>query len=106
MTEIRIRFSRPRRQGTTEPAQPPTGTDVVVERDDGLFQIGLDDDAARPFPSRTFAVAAVAAQTRRGKTRCRRHNRQFRRAARRGSGKRPTQHQQTAPTHRRAPRVQ
>jgi hypothetical protein len=45
MTEIRIRFSRPRRQGTTEPAQPPTGIDIVVERDDRLFQIGLDNDA-------------------------------------------------------------
>ena len=66
MTEIRIRFSRPRRQGTTEPAQPPTGTDGVVESDDGLFQIGLEDDAAEPFPSRTFA--AVASQTRRGQT--------------------------------------
>ena len=44
----RIRFSRP--QGTTEPAQPPTDT-VVVERDDGLFQIGLDDDAALSPPS-------------------------------------------------------
>jgi hypothetical protein len=45
-------------------AQPPPGTDLVVERDDGLFQIGLEDDPAGPFPGRTFA--AVAAQTRRG----------------------------------------
>ena len=43
MTEIR--FSRPRRPGTTAPAQPPIGIDIVVERDDGLFQIGLDNDA-------------------------------------------------------------
>ena len=45
----------------TEPAQPPTGNDVVVERDDGLFQIGLDNDAAGWFPCRTFA--AVDPQT-------------------------------------------
>ena len=67
----RIRFSRPRRQGTTEPAQPPTGTDVVVERDDGLFQIGLDDDAALSPPSPRRRGG--------GKTRC-----QW--AARQGSG--------------------
>ena len=32
----------------------------IVERDDGLFQIGLDDDAAGPFESRKFAEAVAA----------------------------------------------
>jgi hypothetical protein len=28
----------------------------VVERDEGLFCIGLGDDAAGPFPTRAFAL--------------------------------------------------
>jgi hypothetical protein len=55
---IRVRVAR-RRKPAKPAAWLPIGTDVV-ERDDGLFQIGLDDDAAGPFPGRTF----VAAQTR------------------------------------------
>jgi hypothetical protein len=41
----------------------PTGDRyTVVERNDGMFQIGLaDDDALGPFESRMFA-SAVAAQ--------------------------------------------
>jgi hypothetical protein len=35
---------------------------LVFERDDGLFQIGLGDDAPGPFESRRFAQA-VAART-------------------------------------------
>jgi hypothetical protein len=97
MTEIG--FWRPLRQDTAEPVQPST---VVVERDDGLFQIGLEDHAAGLFPSRTFA--AIAAHTRGGGKRpCRRHNGPL---AGDRSGKRPRQHQHTVPTHRRAPRAQ
>jgi hypothetical protein len=32
---------------------------IVVERDDGLFQIGLCDDAHGPFPDRAFAQAVA-----------------------------------------------
>jgi hypothetical protein len=32
----------------------------VVERDDGLYQIGLHDDAAGPFESRKFAETVAA----------------------------------------------
>jgi hypothetical protein len=58
---IRVRVAR-RRKPAKPAAWLPIGTDVV-ERDDGMFQVGIDDDAAGPFPSSTFA-AAVAAQTR------------------------------------------
>ena len=34
---------------------------TVIERDDGMFQIGFADDAPGPFSTRQFA-AAVAAQ--------------------------------------------
>jgi len=52
-----------RNSETSEQAAALPADSIVVETDDGLFQIGLDDDAAGPFPSSTFA-AAVAAQTR------------------------------------------
>jgi hypothetical protein len=32
---------------------------LIVERDDGLYQIGLDDDALGPFPTRSFAEAVA-----------------------------------------------
>jgi hypothetical protein len=51
MTEIR-----------TGPARHDRARNGTEERDEGLFQIGLEGDAAGPFPSRTFA--AVAVQTR------------------------------------------
>ena len=35
---------------------------LVVQRDDGMFAVGWDDDAAGPFESRSFAEA-VAART-------------------------------------------
>ena len=41
------------------PQSPPIVVDLV-ERDDGLFQIGIGDDAAGPFPSRSFAQAVAA----------------------------------------------
>ena len=47
-----------------EPADPiPTPEcprAIVVERDDGLLQIGLCNDADGPFPSRAFAHAVAA----------------------------------------------
>jgi hypothetical protein len=46
---IRVRVAR-RRKPVKPAAWLPIGTDVV-ERDDGLFQIGLCDDAADPAPS-------------------------------------------------------
>jgi hypothetical protein len=33
---------------------------LVVQRDDGFFQIGLHDDAAGPFESRRFAEMVAA----------------------------------------------
>jgi hypothetical protein len=33
---------------------------IVAERDDGLFQIGFEDDAIGPFESRRFAEAVAA----------------------------------------------
>src|SRR5262249_43396577 len=33
---------------------------VVVERDDGMWSIGWQDDAAGPFPTRAFAAAVAA----------------------------------------------
>jgi hypothetical protein len=32
---------------------------IVVERDDGRYQIGLDDDAPGPFESRRFAESVA-----------------------------------------------
>ena len=32
----------------------------IFERDDGLFEIGLGENAAGPFPSRSFALAVAA----------------------------------------------
>lgn len=40
------------------PQSPPVAADVV-ERDDGAFQIGWHDDAAGPFPNRSFAQAVA-----------------------------------------------
>jgi hypothetical protein len=34
----------------------------IVERDDGRYQIGLDDEAPGPFASRAFAMAVAADQ--------------------------------------------
>ena len=54
----RIRLPVPRK-----PADPIPTTEcpraIVVERDDGLFQIGLSDDAHGPFPDRAFAQAVA-----------------------------------------------
>jgi hypothetical protein len=33
---------------------------LIVQRDDGAFQVGLDFDAAGPFPTRSFAVAVAS----------------------------------------------
>jgi hypothetical protein len=38
------------------PSSPP----VIVQRDDGLFALGIADDAAGPFESRQFALAVAA----------------------------------------------
>jgi hypothetical protein len=32
---------------------------IIVERDDGLFEIGLASDAPGPFPTRRFAEAVA-----------------------------------------------
>jgi hypothetical protein len=34
---------------------------IIVERDDGQYQIGLNDDAAGPFESRRFAESFALA---------------------------------------------
>ena len=49
---------------TDEPSPAaPTATDqIIVERDDGMYQLGWHDDAAGPFASRACAEA-VAAKT-------------------------------------------
>ena len=65
MTEIRIASASRARAGKARHSRPSRRPAPTLSRDDGLFQIGLDDDAAGPFPSRPFA-AAVAARTRRG----------------------------------------
>ena len=49
-----IRNSEASEQAAALPADS-----VVVERDDGLFQIGLCDDAHGPFPDRAFAQAVA-----------------------------------------------
>jgi hypothetical protein len=36
---------------------------LIVERDDGRYQIGLDDDAPGPFESRGFAESVALAGT-------------------------------------------
>jgi hypothetical protein len=36
--------------------------DLVVQRDDGHFQLGIADDAPGPFSSRAFAAAVAAKQ--------------------------------------------
>jgi hypothetical protein len=33
---------------------------IIVERDDGLYQIGFDDSAPGPFESRQFAESVAA----------------------------------------------
>jgi hypothetical protein len=33
---------------------------LIVERDDGRYQLGLDDDAPGPFESRRFAESVAA----------------------------------------------
>ena len=37
---------------------------IIVERDDGLFQIDIGDDAPGPFASRSFALAVAALEGR------------------------------------------
>jgi hypothetical protein len=34
--------------------------EIIVQRDDGLFAIGLGDDAPGPFESRTFALQVAS----------------------------------------------
>jgi len=34
---------------------------LICERDDGQFQIGIGDAAARPFPTRAFAESVAVA---------------------------------------------
>jgi len=55
----RIRLPVPRKPADPIPT-PECPRAIVVERDDGLFQIGPCDDADRPFPSRDFAQAVAA----------------------------------------------
>jgi hypothetical protein len=50
-----IRHSEASEQAAALPANS-----IVVERDDGLFQIGLCDDAHGRFPDRAFAHAVAA----------------------------------------------
>jgi hypothetical protein len=41
-------------------AMPSIPTQLIIERDDGRYQIGLHDDAPGPFESREFAEAVAA----------------------------------------------
>ena len=59
MIERRIRFPSPRKPA--EPSAPPILPPYIIERDDGMFELGWHDEAAGPFETREFA-AAVAAQ--------------------------------------------
>ncbi|MGV7218489.1 hypothetical protein [Bradyrhizobium sp. UFLA05-112] len=62
---IRVRFSRPRK--IVEPiTPPPVVSPDVIQRDDGMFQIGVADDAPGPFESRAFAAAVAATNGGRG----------------------------------------
>jgi len=45
---------------TPKPATAGRGGQIICERDDGLFQIGLGDDAPGPFPSRQFALSVTS----------------------------------------------
>jgi hypothetical protein len=38
----------------------PALSNLIVERDDGLFEIGFGDNAAGPFETRTFAAAVAS----------------------------------------------
>jgi hypothetical protein len=64
MTEIRIASASHARAGKARQSRPSRqpGTDVVVERDDGLFQIGLCEGEG-PFPDRVFAQACSRERT-------------------------------------------
>jgi hypothetical protein len=44
-------------------ATPLIPAPLIVERDDGRYQIGLDDDAPGPFESRGFAESVALAGT-------------------------------------------
>ncbi len=37
-----------------------TSPPIIVQRDDGLFQLGVGDNAIGPFESRAFASAVAA----------------------------------------------
>ena len=50
---------------TQSPTSMPT---AIVQRDDGLFEIGFADDAPGPFETRLFAQSVILAGRRAGKT--------------------------------------
>jgi hypothetical protein len=53
----------------SKPSQAITTDQIVVERDDGFFQIGVGDDAPGPFESRAFAEAVANDQALKNSTR-------------------------------------
>jgi hypothetical protein len=55
----RKRYLQPR----AHPASAPLSPDVC-QRDDGMWSIGWHDEAAGPFPTRTFAHAVALADGR------------------------------------------
>jgi hypothetical protein len=59
MSEIRVRV-RPHKSAEPPASVQPTD---IFERDDGMFQIGLADDAPGPFESRSFAEAVRLSRT-------------------------------------------
>jgi hypothetical protein len=59
----RIRLRVPRKPADPIPT-PECPRAIVVERDDGLFQIGLCDDADGPVSRRAFAQAVAAKEAR------------------------------------------
>jgi hypothetical protein len=52
--------TKSRTKSRTDPGVPL----LIIERDDGRYQIGLHDDAPGPFPSRRFAEAVAIREAR------------------------------------------
>jgi hypothetical protein len=45
-------------------SKPLIPDQIIIERDDGFFHIGIGDDAAGPFETRAFAQAVASVQAR------------------------------------------
>jgi hypothetical protein len=60
----RIRFQRSHKIAESTLVPFIASAALIVERDDGLFQLGLADEGPGPFPSRRFAEAVRLRGTR------------------------------------------